>query len=484
MLSKKNYLSYNRLIKHAKHELSMTDSLNSNQSSQKNLYTIIALVNYSLFIGVLCAWAALLFRYLIGFFHNLLFFSKISINYSAETHTKPSILGAWIILAPPLASILVTWLIKNFSPEAKGHGIPEVMAAVKCNNGKIRPIVVLIKAFASAITIGSGGSVGREGPIALICSAVGSTIGGISKFARSHRDVFVAAGASAGIAATFNAPLAGIIFSLELILPEINNLNISVIAIATVTATYISRYLTGLSPAFNIPELTIPKLHLHDPGILLLFPLLGIFLGIASAIFIQLLTWSEIYFNKLRLNEYLTHVLGMTIIGVMFYIFFTTTGYYYIDGVGYSTIMDILRGLQHHFGLLIVLCIAKLFATCITLGSGGSGGIFSPSLYLGATFGAACGILFDSLFPSIRISPIIFAITGMAGMVGGTTGATLTSVVMTFEMTRDYNVILPIILTTYFAHFIRSRLIDDSIYTKKLGKKGIKFNAGLYCKRF
>lgn len=422
---------------------------------------------------------ALFFRHLIGFFHNFFFLHKFSIQYTTDEHTPASRFGALIIFAPVIGAMLVTWIIKNFAPEAKGHGVPEIIYAIRCKNGILRPIIVIAKAMASAITIGSGGSVGREGPIAQICSGIGSTFGQLFKLSNEQRVILVAAGASAGIAATFNAPLGALAFSIELMLTDISAVSLMSVSVAVITATYLGRMLMSLTPAFHIPALAIPVLQLRNPIILVSFALLGIIFGFASALFIKLLYWCEDRFQKLPCNDYLRHVIGMLMVGMMMYAFMQYSGHYYVDGVGYASIMDILQGLLNNYWFLILLFVTKLIATCITIGSGGSGGIFSPSLFLGATLGAALGGLLDYLLPGLNVSPIVFAIAGMAAMVSGTTGASVTAIVMTFEMTRDYNAILPIMLSASIAYFVRLCLLSHSIYTLKLSRRGIIIQQGL-----
>ncbi len=213
-------------------------------------------------IGGLGAWG---FRMLIGFFHNLFFLGKLQFAYDANLHTIPSPWGVGVIIVPVIGALIVTWLVKSFAPEAKGHGVPEVMDAIYYNGGNIRPIVAVVKSLASAICIGSGGSVGREGPIVQIGSAFGSTLGQIIQLPARQRITLVAAGSAAGIAATFNAPLGGIVFAIELLLVSVNVRNLLPVAIATVTATYIGQAMLGTKPAFNVPPLQVNHFELGSP---------------------------------------------------------------------------------------------------------------------------------------------------------------------------------------------------------------------------
>ena len=212
--------------------------------------------------GTIAGFGAVFFRMMIGFVHNLLFLGQINVFYDANIHTPAGPLGYLVILVPVAGAIVVTFLVKNFAPEARGHGVPEVMEAIYLKDGKIRPVVAVIKSLASAISIGSGGSVGREGPIVQIGSAFGSMLGQIVKMPVRQRNILIAAGAAGGIAATFNTPIGALAFGIELMLASVTAASLFPVAIATVTATYIGRIFLGTTPSFYIPELTIPTFHL------------------------------------------------------------------------------------------------------------------------------------------------------------------------------------------------------------------------------
>jgi len=423
-------------------------------------------------VGIIAGLGAWAFRMIIGLVHNILFLGKFQFFYDANIHTPGNPWGPGVILVPVIGALIVAWLVKTFAPEAKGHGVPEVMDAIYYNDSKIRPVVGLIKAIASAVCIGSGGSVGREGPIIQIGASFGSTLG---QFLRLHpRQIvtLIAAGAGGGIAATFNAPLGGLIFSIELLLVTINARNILPVTIATVTATYIGRALLGVEPSFYFSELTRLELHLISPWALLLFVPFGILMGLVSTLFVRGIYWSEDRFDAMPGNTYTRHLSAMFVVGVMLWLFMRYTGNYYIEGVGYATIMDILKTILLNPWLLILLFCFKFIATCLTLGSGGSGGVFSPSLFMGATMGALFGHLAAYILPGIGIQPVAFAIAGMAAGVGSSTGAIITGAVMILEMTQDANVVLPIMITSSFAYGIRKWLSPGSIYTLKLLRRG------------
>jgi CIC family chloride channel protein len=446
----------------------MNDSAPPNRPIRHPLLWLLAVL-----VGVIAGFGALLFRGLIGLLHNLLFLGKFSVYYSANLHTLASPWGPEIILVPVVGAVGVAFLVKNFAMEAKGHGVPEVMEAIYYNKGVIRPIVALIKALASALSIGSGGSVGREGPIVQIGSAFGSTMGQVLHLPVWQRITMIAAGAGGGIAATFNTPIGGVLFAAELLLHEVSVWTLVPVVISTATATYIGRLFLGDSPSFVIPAFQIPYFHPTDPWVLLAYVGLGGLMGLVSTLFIKSIYAFEDFFDeKIPGGYYVRHLSGMLVVGIMVYLTWRLYGNYYIEGVGYSTVQDVLSGALSSLYLLLLLFAFKLAATGLTLGSGGSGGIFSPSLFLGATFGGAYGVFLLRLFPALPISPPAFAVVGMAGMVGGVTGAAITGIVMIFEMTLDYNVVLPMTVTVAISYGVRKFLCHDSIYTLKLTRRG------------
>lgn len=424
-------------------------------------------------VGVVAGIGAVFFRALIAFFHNLLFLRIVSFSYNANTHTPPSPLGPWVILVPVIGAAGVAYLVQHFAPEAKGHGVPEVIEAIYYHKGFIRPVVALIKAVASGLSIGSGGAVGREGPIIQIGAAFGSTIGQWLRMPVWQRVTMIAAGAGGGIAATFNTPIGGVLFALEIVLHEISVRTLVPVAIATATAAYTGRIFFGDYPSFSIPSLETFSFRVTAPSALISYAGLGLILGIASALFIKAIYAAEDLFDqRISKNYYVCHMAGMLLVGLLMYVFLITTGHYYIEGVGYAAIEDVLNGTLISGGLLLILFAAKLLATSLTLGSGASGGIFSPALFLGATLGAAYAILLSNLFPGLPVSLPAFAVAGMAGMVGSATGAAMAGIVMIFEMTLDYNVIIPTTIAVAISYGVRKVFSDESIYTLKLVRRG------------
>ena len=442
-------------------------------SPNRREYGPLSLTLFSFITGIVAGCGAFVFRALIAFFHNLFFYGTMSLTFDANIHGSASSWGWFAAFVPVAGAVAVVYLVKNFAPEAKGHGVPEVMDAIYYGKGVIRPVVAVVKSFASALSIGSGGSVGREGPIAQIGSAFGSTLGQLLRMVPWQCNTLIAAGAGGGIAATFNTPLGGLLFATEILLHEISVNTLVPVFIATATATYIGQLFFGIYPAFKIPNLESPFFHLDNPPVLLAYIGLGIALGVVSTIFIRAIYGMEDLFeNYFSGNDYIRHVTGMFVVGLMFTALQKFSGHYYIEGVGYSTIQDILTLTLHGSGFLLLLLVMKLVATSLTLGSGGSGGIFSPSLFIGATFGGAYGILLNYFMPNLGISPPAFAVAGMAGVVGGATGAALTAIVMILEMTLDYSTVIPVTITVAISFGIRKFFCKESIYTMKLARRG------------
>jgi CIC family chloride channel protein len=422
-------------------------------------------------LGIVTGFGAVLFRDLIGLVHNLFFTGHLLVHYDANVFTAPAPWGPFVILVPVLGGLGVTFLVTHFAPEAKGHGVPEVMDAIYYKGGVIRPVVALVKSLASALAIGSGSSVGREGPIIQIGSALGSTLGQIIRMPVGQRIALVAAGAGAGIAATFNTPIGGVLFAIELMLPEVSAETFLPVAIATGSATFLGRWFFGDMPAFNVPTLQALPIDSKALVELLLFAVVGALTGIAAAGFIHGLHLFEDTFDRIK-GRYLRHVLGMLLLGVLMYALLRTCGQYYVDGVGYATVQAILAGQLSTFWLLGLLFACKLVATSLSLGSGSSGGIFSPSLFMGATLGGGFAALLNALGMPVPLSVPAFAIVGMGAMVGGGTGAVMTAVTMIFEMTRDYSIIMPMIVAVAMSIGARRVLSRETIYTLKLVRRG------------
>ena len=346
------------------------------------------------------------------------------------------------------------------------------MAAIAVHGGKIRPRVVVVKALASSICIGSGGSAGREGPIVQMGSAAGSAIAQKLGLSPYHTKILVACGAAGGIAGTFNTPIAGALFSVELIMRELKIKSLMPIAISSVLATLCSRILLRYLGAKTTFIFEIPQYSLKSPWELLFYLILGFTAGIIATIFIHSLYKIEDIFNLIKIPDFVKPSLGGLVVGITGLLLMLFTERPFIFGVGYEVIEYILHQ-KPVFAIVVILVFLKIITTSFTLGSGGSGGVFAPSLFIGAMLGASFGLLFNSLFPEITAGYEAYSIVGMAALFAGVSRAILTSIIIIFEMTGDYAIILPLMFSSVISSAICSLLVKESIYTLKLSRRGI-----------
>jgi CIC family chloride channel protein len=422
-------------------------------------HTIMILLG--IIVGVVGGYGAVGFRYLINFIQSIAYGS------SAELLEVVRSVPWYMRLAiPAIGGLIVGPIVYFFAREAKGHGVPEVMYAVALKQGIIRKRIVFIKAFVSAVCIGTGGSVGREGPIVQIGSAVGSSLGQLFNVSTNRMRTMVGCGAAAGIAATFNAPIAGSLFALEIILGEFEIMSFSPIIVSAVSATAISRHYLGDIPAFILPEYI-----LHSPMEFPLYAILGVLCALVAVGFTLFLYRTEDAWDSIKFPEYLKAVIGGLIMGTMG-LFFPQ-----VLGVGYGAIdLALMVKLSWWFMGLLVLC--KILATSITIGSGGSGGIFAPSLFLGAMAGGAFGSVVNYFFPAVAASAGAYAVVGMGAVVAATTHGPLQAILIIFEMTGDYKIILPLMITCIISCLVARKLCGESIYTFKLIRRGINIRGG------
>ncbi len=417
------------------------------------------LVATAVAVGLGAGLGAMTFRWLINGFTTLAFDGgKVALGFLGRYY---------VVLIPALGGLIVGPLVYFFAREAKGHGVPEVMEAVALHGGRIRPIVVVIKALASSICIGSGGSVGREGPIVQIGSALGSTVGQWLKLSDARIRNLVACGAASGIAATFNAPIAGVFFALEVILGEFGVTHFSTVVIASVTASVVSRVLLGDVPAFIVPPYS-----LVSAWELPLYAVMGVVAAPLAIAFTRLLYRMEDLFDELSsVPEYVKPAMGGLLIGAIG-LFFPQ-----VFGVGYETIEAALHN-QLMATTLGILLVVKVLATSLTLGSGGSGGVFAPSLFMGAMMGGLFGHLVHAWLPAVTAEPGAYALVGMAAFFSAAARAPITAIIILFEMTGDYRIILPLMLATVIATLLAEHLHRENIYTMKLVRRGVHLERG------
>jgi CIC family chloride channel protein len=421
----------------------------------------IFMIVSAIIIGTLGAFGAIGFRYLLklghrGFFHTW--------DYSLEWLYA---LPWWErLLLPVVGGLLVGPIVTYVANEVKGSGIPEVMESVAVRSGMIRPRVIISKILAATFTISSGGSAGREGPIVHIGSAIGSAIGQLLDVSAKRLRTFVGCGAAAAIAATFNAPIAGALFAVEVIIGDFGVTQFSPIVISSVVATVISRHYIGDFPAFQVPPFQIVSAYEFLP-----YALLGILAGLMAVSFITLLYRSVDWFEQLAIPPVLKPAFGGLIVGCIG-VFLPQ-----VFGVGYDSINQALWGNDVSW-LLLVLLLAKIVATSATLGSGGSGGVFAPSLFMGAMLGALVGDLTHSWQPALSADASAYALVGMGAMVAGTTHAPISAILIIFELTNDYRVIAPLMLSCIMSVLLATYLKKESIYTMKLRRKGLNIFEG------
>ncbi|MFQ5704367.1 MAG: chloride channel protein [Gemmatimonadales bacterium] len=421
----------------------------------------IYMVLVSVAIGLLGGFSAVGFRMLIRIMNE--------VSWRQGEYTLDYISGLpfwWKIVAPTIGGLLVGLITYGFAREAKGHGVPEVMEAVALKNGRIRPRVVVAKMFASGICIASGGSVGREGPIVQIGSALGSTIGQWLRIDQQRLRTLVGCGAAAGIAGTFNAPVAGALFAVEIILGDFGVSQFSPIVISSVAGTVVSQHFLGDFPAFQVPAYS-----LVNANELFAYAAMGILAGIVALAFVRTLYGLEDLFDKIRMYPPIKGLLGGAAVGVI--------GLWapHVFGVGYEAINDALNGaIVWKFMLLLV--VLKILAVSITIGSGGSGGIFAPSLFIGAMLGGAIGTVVHTIWPLSTAGPGAYALVGMGAVVAAGTAAPITAILIIFELTGEYKIMLPLMISCIIATLLATKLQTGSIYTIKLLRRGIDIRKG------
>ncbi len=415
------------------------------------------LVGTAVLVGLLTGLGALAFIWLIARFGDVF-------GWVRDQLTQVHAWGA--VLIPALGGLIAGPLIHSFAREAKGHGVPEVMQAIALRGGRIRPAVVVVKAIASAACISSGGSAGREGPIVQIGSALGSVIGQISHLSDERIRNLVACGSAAGIAATFNAPIAGVVFALEVILGEFNTRYFATVVISAVTASIVSQSVLGETTAF-----AVPAFGLAHPVDLLIYVGLGLLAPLAAWLFVTTLYWAEDLFEEWAFPDWLKPAVGGVLVGIV--------GLRAPEALG-AGFAGIEAALHNELALLTMagLLVAKLLATDFTLGSGNSGGVFAPALFMGAMLGGTFGDLVHRLLPGVTGPIGAYALVGMAAVFAGAAHAPMTAMLIVFEMSGDYRLILPLMLATGISTVLSQRIRRDSIYTLKLSRRGIHLERG------
>lgn len=404
-------------------------------------------------VGVGTGFGAVGFRYLIGLMGD--------VASGAVTPAFGFLGRAAVVPTLMIGGVVTSFIVERFAREARGHGVPEVMAAVALRGGIMRPRIIAVKSLASAICIGFGGSCGREGPIVQIGSTIGSVIGQLARAPSPIVRTLVACGAAGSISATFNAPIGGVFFAAEVILGNFAPRSFATIVVASVVSAVIGRSFFGDHPSF-----TASAFYLVSPAELLLYALLGIVAALWAAGFVKLLYALEDLFERWRVPFWAKALVGFGLLG--------TIGIWYpqVFGVGYGYVDAVLAAhvpASHAFALAAL----KPLATSLTLGAGGSGGVFAPSLFTGAMLGDAFGSLAHGAFPTWTASAAAYGLVGMAAVFAAAAEAPITSIMIVFEMSDDYRIILPLMVATVIATLLGRRLLGHTIYELKLVRRGI-----------
>lgn len=413
-------------------------------------------------IGLVAGFIAFLLYHLIGLFTNIAFYGKWSTTFRSAQFNH---LGWWVIPIPVIGGLIVGIMAKYGSPKIKGHGIPEAMEAVLVNRSRIQPRVAVLKPISAAIAIGTGGPFGAEGPIIQTGGAIGSLVGQILHTTAAERKTLLACGAAAGMSATFNTPIAGVILAIELLLFEFKSRSFIPLVIASTLAAAVHMQLVGSGPMFAVAAMDF-----GIPRSLPFYLALGLICGLAAVGFTRLLYWVEDLFEKLPVDELWWPAIGALGLGII--------GKFVprVLGVGYDTIGDILNG-NLALKLLIVVMAAKAVALVISLGSGTSGGLLAPMFMSSAAMGGALAIGFNYLVPSAHLSPGAFALVAMGAVFGAASRATFSFIIFAFEITRDYNAVLPLMLVSVIADGISMLLMPKaSIMTEKLRRRGLRIH--------
>jgi CIC family chloride channel protein len=410
-------------------------------------------------IGLLAGLIAFALYRLIGLFTNIAFYGRFVADFTSARHNH---LGLWVILIPVIGGILVGFMAKYGSSKIKGHGIPEAMEAVMISRSRIAPRVAILKPISAAIAIGTGGPFGAEGPIIQTGGAVGSLVGQLFHTTGSERKVLLACGAAAGMSATFNTPIAGVILAIELLLFEFKARSFIPLVVASTLATAVHMQLLGAGPMFAVRTMDFGV-----PRVLPFYLALGVICGLAAVAFSKSLYWVEDQFDKLPVDELWWPAIGALGLGII--------GYFVprVLGVGYDTIGDILNA-DLGFRLLLVVMVAKAVALVVSLGSGTSGGLLAPMFMSSAALGGVFAMGVDQTVPSARLSPGAFALVAMGAVFGAAARAPFSFIIFAFEITRDYNSVLPLMLVTVIADGIAILLMPrSSIMTEKLERRGL-----------
>ncbi|MFZ0883736.1 MAG: chloride channel protein [Candidatus Acidiferrales bacterium] len=431
----------------------------SHQPPQPATYRLALVSALAAGIGALVGFIAYALYSLIGLFTNIAFYHEWSFHFRSPRNSP---LGWWMILIPVVGGLLIGLMAKYGSEKIRGHGIPEAMEAVLTSRSRIEAKVAFLKPLSAAIGIGTGGPFGAEGPIIQTGGAFGSLVGQFISTTAAERKVMLACGGGAGLAATFNAPITGVLLALELLLFEFRTRSFIPVVIASTMAVAVRRLLFGGGPMFAIGTVDYNFL----PG-LPYYIALGLLCGFAAVAFTRALEKLEEFFDHLKIVPSFLHpALGAVGLGIVGFLFPR------VLGSGYDTIEDVLN---NHLVLSMVLLVLllKTFVVLLSLGSGTSGGTLAPIFMISAAIGSSFAIIVDRVMPSAHLSPEAFAVAAMGALLGASSRATFTFMFCAFETTRDFHAVLPVLLVCVLADGVAFTLLPNSIMTQKFAKRGM-----------
>ena len=424
--------------------------------------------------GVIAGLAIVGFRWLIVLSNDYVFLD-IGDSFPRDgAHNVSDFLGGFtastllVLLIPGVGIALAAFIANRYAVEAKGHGVPEVMSAMARKAGIMRPRVALVKTVVSAICIGSGGSVGQVGPSVQVGSVLGSAVGQTLKLSENGMKTLVACGAAAGLAAIFNAPITGTIFASEVILGNLGLNNITPVLISSVAGSAMARIFLGDEPAFFVPAFA-----LESSWELVLYCILGVCAGVLATGFTKTFYTMEDVFGSIHAHYITKAIIGGAIVGVV--------GLFLpqLFGLGFGTIDKLLYNPDSFsIPLAIALCLGKIVLTSVTLAAGGSGGVYGPSLFAGASMGCAFGLVFNHIAPFEVASAEAYGVAGMSGFLAGATHAPIQAIFIVFELTGDYHEVVPVMLASVLSAMTAKRLLRYSIYTLKNKRRGERIEIG------
>lgn len=410
-------------------------------------------------VGLISGGGIWLFKWLIEWFHHLFFI---------QLADQLSVAGKWTIAFLPVSGGVLVGLIGHFLIKTERYeGVAGIIESVALAGGRLRFKRMPIKALASALSIGCGGSVGPEDPSVQIGANAGSMIGQILQFSEDRLRTLVAAGAAAGIAAAFNAPIAAIFFAIEIVIGQIEHIALSVIVVSAVSSSILTQVIAGSEPAFHVPAFAFRRV-----AELPFYLVLGVLAGPISAAYVRLLGLMKETFHSLPLPRWVRTPISGIFVGVIGILLPQ------IFGVGYEAIEAVLNNQVGSISLLIILLFAKLLVTSISIGGGFVGGVFAPSLFLGAMLGGGLGLFIQQTFPTLNAVPATYAMVGMAAVLAGSVHAPLTAILLLFEMTGDYHIILPLMFAVVISWVVSRFLNRNSVYLSELARKGIHLERG------